>query len=137
MLPKTEFVPKTTEILNQDYDRYLLEGGKLPYEDFLYVLRILTEEAPFQPNMDRCPCRSQIAGICESCGLELSQQETEIYRGLRQKMAPNTQFLNCKNSKNPWQMHDVELAREIFLLTDPTREKYQKIAETFPHMFEA
>jgi hypothetical protein len=38
---------------------------------------------------------------------------------------------------NPWQMCDVELAREIFFLTDPTREKYQRITESFPHMFKA
>jgi hypothetical protein len=32
-------------------------------------------------------------------------------------------------------MHDLELVREIFLLTDPTREKYQIVTEKFPHMF--
>jgi hypothetical protein len=32
-------------------------------------------------------------------------------------------------------MCDIELAREVFLLTDPTKDKYQKITEAFPHIF--
>jgi hypothetical protein len=136
MLSNTELEFKTADVLNQDYEAYLLGGGRFPYEDFKYITDILAEDNPTPLRMERSPCTSQIGGISQLCNIEISPKEILIYRQLRRKMPPNDQlFKNLPNTCNPWQMHDVELAREIFFLTDPTREKYQIVTEKFPHMF--
>lgn len=135
MLTKTELELTITESTNQDYETYLLGGGRFPYEDFKYITDILTEDSSISISIEKCPSTSQITSICDLCDLELSPKEIKIYGELRRKMNSNIPALNAPNIVNPWQMHDVELAREIFLLTDPTREKYQRITELFPHMF--
>lgn len=135
MLSKTELEFTITESTNQGYETYLLEGGRLPYEDFKYITDILTEDSSISISIEKCPCTSQITGICDLCNLELSPKEIKIYGELRRKMNPDIPTLNSPTVVNPWQMHDVELAREIFLLTDPTREKYQIVTESFPYMF--
>ena len=135
MLSKTELDLKTADDFNQDYETYLLGGGRFPYEDFKYITDILTEDFSISISIEKCPCTNQITGICDLCNLELSPKEIKIYGELRRKMNPDIPALNCPTVVNPWQMHDVELAREIFLLTDPTRKKYEVITELFPHMF--
>lgn len=135
MLSKTELELTITESTNQDYETYLLEGGHFPYEDFKYITDILTEDSSLPISTEKCPRTSQITGICDLCNLELSPKEIKIYKELRKKMNPDIPTLNSPSVVNPWQMDDVELAREIFLLTDPTREKYQRITELFPYMF--
>ena len=135
MLSEKELQFKTADVLDQDYEQYLLVGGRLPYEDFKYITEILAEDTSSPPKIKSCPCVSQISSICRLCNLELSPKEVRIYRGLRRKMNPNIQTLNPPTVVNPWQMHDVELAREIFLLTDRTGEKYQIVTDLFPHMF--
>lgn len=136
MLSSTELEPKTTDVLNQDYEQYLLEGGRLPYEDFNYITNTLTESNHTPPNMERCPCTCQIDDICELCGIQPSLKEVYIYKELRRKINNDTPpSLDSLNVVYPWQMHDVELIREIFLITDPTGNKYQIVGETFPNMF--
>ena len=136
VLPETELNLKTEETLNQDYKQYLLGGGTFSYEDFKFITDTLAENNPTPINMERDPCTSQISGISRLCNIEISPKEIDIYRKLRRQMMPDNQFQEIlPNTKNPWQMHDIELAREIFLLTDPTREKYQIITELFPNMF--
>jgi hypothetical protein len=136
MLSNTELEFKTADVLNQDYEAYLLGGGRFPYEDFKYITDILAEDNPTPLRMERCPCTSQIGGISQLCNIEISPKEILIYRRLRRKMRADNQLQETlPNTCNPWQMHDLELVREIFLLTDPTREKYQIVTEKFPHMF--
>ena len=136
VLSETELNLKIEQTLNQDYEQYLLEGGRFPYEDFKYITDTLAENSPTPINMERSPCTSQIRGIGQLCNIEISPKEIHIYKRLRRKMMLDNQFQEIlPHTQNPWQMHDIELAREIFLLTDPTREKYQIITELFPNMF--
>ncbi|KUK66821.1 MAG: hypothetical protein XD87_0473 [candidate division WS6 bacterium 36_33] len=135
MLSSTELEFKTADVLNQDYEQYLLEGGRFPYEDFKYITNILAESNTTPLNVDKSPCTCQITGICELCDIEPSLKEIYIYKELRRKMNPDIPTLNSPNVVNPWQMNDAELVREIFLITDPTQHKYQTVGEIFPHMF--
>ena len=135
MLSNTELEFKTADILNQDYEQYLLEGGRFPYEDFNYITNTLAQNNPSPLNMERCPCTCQISDICELCGIQPSLKEIYIYKELRRKINNDTPTSDSSNIVYPWQMHDVELVREIFLITDPTGNKYQTVGETFPHMF--
>jgi len=137
MLLETDQGFQTTNLEQlTSYEEYLLAGGRLPYEDFTFITETLSGNSPTPFETRRCPNSSQISGICDLCGVQLSPEEIHIYRNLRIKMPSDKEISpNQPNIVNPWQMHDVELAREIFLLTDPTREKYQIVTESFPHMF--
>ncbi len=137
MLLETDQGLQTTNLEQQtSYEDYLLVGGRFPYEDFTFITDTLSGNSPTPFEMRKCSCSSQISGICDLCGVQLSPEEIHIYRNLRRKMSSDQEISpNQPNIVNPWQMHDVELAREIFLLTDHTREKYQIVTEKFPHMF--
>jgi hypothetical protein len=138
MLSDTELKPKTADTLNLDYEQYLLRGGRFPYQDFTFITETLLENSSIPFEERKCPNTSQILGICNLCGIQPSLEEIYVYKSLRTKMPTGQEILPSQPGiVNPWQMCDVELAREIFFLTDPTREKYQRITESFPHMFKA
>lgn len=137
MLLETDQGLQTTNLEQlTSYEEYLLAGGRFPYEDFTFITETLEGNSPTPFEIRKCCNTSQITGICDLCGIQPSLEEIHIYRNLRTKIPSGQEISpNQPNIINPWQMCDIELAREIFLLTDPTREKYQRITERFPHMF--
>ncbi len=136
MLSSTELEAGKTDIFNQNYEQYLLRGGRLPHEDFTFVTETLLENSSTILEERRCPSTSQILNICKLCNIQPSSKEIYMYKNLRIKMPTGQEILPSQpNVVNPWRMCDVELVREIFFLTDQTGEKYQRITETFPHIF--
>ena len=131
MIIETEHVVKPKSF----YKRYIEKGGKLPLEDCLIARQFLTRN--IHPTDENDCCSNQIKQIARECNLEITPCEIAIYGRLR-KLLPSQEELSERhppNIVNTWQMSDQVLAREIFLLTDESGEKYKKMTNNYPHIF--
>jgi hypothetical protein len=138
MLTGKALVLETTDQrIDLEYQEYLLRGGLLCIEDYQFSTDILVNNLPIPEDaFTKCPCASQICGIAQTCGIELSLEEIYTYRTLRRKInTVEDSFETPEGTKNCWQMSDTELAGEIFKLSDPSGSKFKTLVERFPNVF--
>ncbi|HBB64515.1 MAG: hypothetical protein UR34_C0010G0017 [candidate division WS6 bacterium GW2011_GWC1_33_20] len=130
-----QFLEQQTDSLDiTQYDQYLNSGGKLTETELHLALDILSNCCDIPPKR---PETFQIKNIADSCNLNVSQSEVLTYCALRNKL-PCEEEMNRNidpRSKNCWCMTDQELVQQIFLLSDPTGEKYFVITEKFQRIF--
>lgn len=138
MLTEKALVLETTDQrINLQYQEYLLRGGLLCIEEYQFSNDILVNNFPIPEDaFTKCPCASQICGIAQICSIELSPEEIYTYKVLRKKInTVDDSFQTPNGTKNCWQMTDTELAGEIFKISDPSRSKFEKLLENYPHIF--
>ncbi len=131
MLPETEPVVR----VKGSYESYQEKGGILPLEDCLLAKNYQVRDV--QPMGENGCCSKQIQQIARHCEFEITPCEIAIYNTLRTQFPSQDELSrdSYPNSINTWQMSDQVLAREIFLLTDESGEKYRLITERYPHIF--
>lgn len=121
------------ETFTTSYDQYLDSGGKFSEQEFQLTQALLYDDSHNVPF--NIPCARQILNIGETCDFEVTMPELLTYIVLRDKMPCKDDHLEPNSKiKHACDMMDQELACQIFLLSDPTREKYQRITSQYPYL---
>jgi len=126
------------ELHTTGYENYLSCGGQFPYSIYLFVQKKLNDVKDLPNLFVDGTLPRYMEHIASCCELEATPTEKILYSELSTKRKlENTPSLDEaeNNGKCPCCMGDIELAREIFLFTDSSLEKYDAMTERFPNVF--